>query len=79
MQTDGGNIMREMLQNSGWVNYRTGCSCVGLPRYWRNNERPGVEVVTKGDSFFRILENGNEQFSGVRKDFETKMKEYNLI
>lgn len=79
MQTVRKSIMKELLKNSGWENYRTGCSCVGLPRYWRNEDSYGWEIITKGDSFFRIIENGVEVFAGASKYFEEKMKENNLI
>ncbi len=72
------NSMKEILKNNGWVNYRTGCACVGLPRYWKNGDRPTWIVITRGNSF-SINENNVQLYRGVEREFIAKMKEYNLI
>ncbi|WP_148038834.1 hypothetical protein [Proteiniphilum sp. X52] len=70
--------MKEILQKNGWVNYRTGCSCVGLPRYWKNDGRMGWEIITKGERF-TIKRDGNVVDSGVASNFNELMKKYELI
>jgi len=71
-------IMKEILLENDWVNYRTGCSCIGLPRYWKNEDRPGWIVITKG-SMFSVNQNGNFMYKGNERDFYQKMKEYGLV
>lgn len=71
--------MKEILQKNGWVNYRTGCSCVGLPRYWKNDDRAGWIVITKGNSYFSITEKDVVVYRGNEINFVQKMKEYGLI
>lgn len=78
MQTEKLNIMRELLLKNGWVNYRTGCSCIGLPRYWKNEDRPGWEIMTKGERF-TIKKNGDDVDSGTSAVFNDLMKKYELI
>ena len=70
--------MKEILQKNRWVNYRTGCSCVGLPRYWKNDDRIGWEIITKGERF-TIKRDGNVVDSGVASNFNELMKKYELI
>ncbi|WP_418894219.1 hypothetical protein [Limibacterium fermenti] len=70
--------MEEILKNNRWFHYRTGCACVGLPRYWRNEERPGWTVVIRGN-MYSINENNCQVARGTEIDFETKMRKLNLI
>lgn len=71
-------IMKEILLENDWVNYRTGCSCIGLPRYWKNEDRPGWIVITKG-SMFSVTLKGDFMCKGNEKEFYQKMKEYGLV
>lgn len=71
--------MKEILLKNGWINYRTGCSCIGLPRYWKNDDRPGWIVITKGSGYFSIMEKDVVLFRGTDRNFEQNMKKYELI
>lgn len=70
--------MKETLINNGWINYRTGCSCVGLPRYWKNDDRMGWEIVTKG-SRFSVRKDNDIVDSGIEGSFNEIMKKHGLI
>lgn len=69
--------MKKWLENNGWCNYQTGCSCQGRPRYFNNSLRLGVVIIVKGDHF-TIRKGGVEVYKGESEEFEFKMKEYEL-
>lgn len=69
--------MKELLENNGWCNFKTGCSCQGKPRYFNNINRPGIILIIKGD-YFTIRKGGVELYKGKSEEFELKLKEYGL-
>ena len=70
--------MKEFLINSGWVNYSTGCACIGLPRYYKHQDYPDYRVVTKA-GYGIIKKGGVEIFkTKVSDELFAKIKELTI-
>lgn len=70
--------MKEILRNLGWENYRTGCPCNGLPRYFRHTHHSDYIIIIRG-SFFSIKKSGVEIAKGREEIFTSKLNDYGLI
>jgi len=53
--------MRELLIKNGFVHYATGCSCQGLPKYYKHQDYPDYRIITKG-GFGIIRKSGVETY-----------------
>ena len=70
--------MKDFLIGNGFVLYATGCSCHGLPKYYRNNRYPDYRIITKY-GYGIIKCNGVEIFrTNQIDDFKSKMNELKL-
>jgi len=64
--------MKEFLENNGWAFFKTGCSCNGRPRYYRNSYYPGITVVIKSKTF-SVRKDGIALCSGSESELEDKL------
>jgi len=69
--------MKEILLNSGWIHYKTGCSCNASPRFFNNSLHPDYIIIIRG-SFFIIKKSGLEISKGNIDSFQSKLTQYGL-
>lgn len=69
--------MKELLEKYGWIFYKTGCSCNGSPRYYKNDSHSGVDIVLRKTTF-SIRTRGRMLSSGKSEELESEMKKLNL-
>lgn len=69
--------MKELLITNGWEHFRTGCSCNGSPRHYKNINYFGYVIILRNNKF--SIKKGNEILaSGLPVQLEEKMKELNI-
>ncbi|MDR1762766.1 MAG: hypothetical protein LBR64_02245 [Dysgonamonadaceae bacterium] len=74
--------MKVFLINKGWVHYKTGCSCVGSPKYFKNTAFNGWKVILKSTGLMNavICRNGVVKYRArTVEELRQKMAEYGLI
>ena len=71
--------MKELITKYGFELYHTGCSCVGLPRYYKHQDFFDYKIILKA-GFATIKKSGIEEFK--TKDIEQlkeKLIEYGIV
>jgi hypothetical protein len=70
--------MKELLIANGWVHFRTGCSCNGSPRFYKNSSFFDYTIIVRNNKF--SIKKGHAIIaSGLPGQLENKMKQYELI
>lgn len=70
--------MKELLIANGWEHFRTGCSCNGSPRFYKNNSFFDYTIIVRNNKF-SIKKGHTIIASGLPDQLENKMKENGLI
>jgi hypothetical protein len=71
--------MKELIENNGWFHFRTGCPCVGSPKWYNNQDHPDYRIVLKKGKG-SIRREKREVFRTADLDkFKNKLIEYGLI
>jgi 5'-3' exonuclease len=71
--------MKELLEKYGFLHYATGCSCQGLPKYYKHSDFTDFRVILKS-GYGIIKKNGTEKFRTKDiEQFKLKLLEYGII